>query len=173
LTSPSTSAVNDPVQLYGLYGLYRRKTLRSAQGFTGRATCSPANAGAAKAGIDQAYPGRRHDISINSISAAPIGPFPTAGTDQASLGRRHDISIAWHHDASFAIISHSRSADRFRIVGPLAAQKQKAGVASHNILAPWCRRHQRIGHRAVVRRVRAGGRDHRPPQFQRDADPGL
>jgi len=42
-------------------------------------------------------------------------------------------------------------------------------------------RHQRIGHRAVVRRVRAGrhaGRDRRPPQlppelckFQRDADP--
>jgi len=34
-----------------------------------RATCSPATAGAAKAGIDQASPGRRHDISINSISA--------------------------------------------------------------------------------------------------------
>jgi hypothetical protein len=41
------------------------------QGFTGRATCSPATAGAAKAGTDQASPGRRHDISINSISAAP------------------------------------------------------------------------------------------------------
>ena len=41
------------------------------QGFTGRATCSPATAGAAMAGTDQASPGRRHDISINSISAAP------------------------------------------------------------------------------------------------------
>jgi hypothetical protein len=41
------------------------------QGFTGRATCSPATAGAAKAGTDQASPDRRHDISINSISAAP------------------------------------------------------------------------------------------------------
>jgi hypothetical protein len=35
------------------------------------ATCSPATAGAANAGTDQASPGRRHDISINSISAAP------------------------------------------------------------------------------------------------------
>ena len=30
-----------------------------------------ANAGAAMAGSDQASPGRRHDTSINSISAAP------------------------------------------------------------------------------------------------------
>jgi hypothetical protein len=52
---------------------YRRKTLWPArcQGFTGRATCSPATAVAAKAGTDQASPDRRHDISINSISAAP------------------------------------------------------------------------------------------------------
>jgi hypothetical protein len=62
----ATSAVND------LWPLPTENFVAGAlQGFTGRATCSPATAGAAKAGADQASPGRRHDISINSISAAP------------------------------------------------------------------------------------------------------
>jgi hypothetical protein len=62
-----------------------------------------------------------------------------------------------------------------------ATVKALAGPAGGTDLSEG--RHQRIGHRAVVRRVRAGrhaGRDRRPPQlppelckFQRDADPGL
>jgi hypothetical protein len=60
----ATSAVND------LWPLPTENFVAGAlQGFTGRATCSPATAGA-KAGTDQASRGRRHDISINSISAA-------------------------------------------------------------------------------------------------------
>jgi hypothetical protein len=79
MTSPSTSAVNDPGSIvWPLWPLPTENlVVGGLQGFTGRATCSPATAGAATAGIDQAFPGRRPDISINSISAAPPPPPPT------------------------------------------------------------------------------------------------
>jgi predicted transposase YbfD/YdcC len=47
----------------------------------GFCVCSPATAGAAMAGSDQASPGRRHDISINSISAATARRAKSATLD--------------------------------------------------------------------------------------------
>jgi hypothetical protein len=97
MTSPSTSAVNDPGSIvWPLWPLPTENLVVGAlQGFTGRATCSPATAGAAKAGIDQASLSRRHDISINSISAAPIGPFPTSIRGYEAVVGNHNILAPW------------------------------------------------------------------------------